>query len=290
MLESWSGGLLRVVPDRGGDRVDVAESDVVAIKAIPARTVTRRDIRDLEAAAVHGWRALETAWLGGWLLRASGGFTGRANSCMPLDDPGLPVTDAVAQVERWYRERELVPAFQVPEPLGVTLSPVLDARGWPPLEDRTLVMTAPVDDARAAARAELPPVRVDDRPDDAWLAGYHYRGGELPAHAIDVLVNASTVGFASVDDDGVRVAIARGAVTDAPSGRRWLGIAAVEVAPSARRRGLGSHIVSGLAAWAAGLGAQEAYLQVTEPNTAAQMTYRRLGFVEHHAYHYRRLR
>lgn len=289
-LESWSDGMLRIRPDRGSDRLEVAEPDVVAVKAVPARTVTRRDVRDLESAAVHGWQALETEWLGGWLLRAAGGFTGRANSCMPLDDPGRPLPDAVAHVERWYRDRGLIPAFQVPEPLGVTLGPVLDARGWPPLEDRTLVMTATIDDARGAARDGLPPVRVDARPDDAWLAGYHYRGGDLPAHAVDVLVNATSVGFASVDEAGIRVAIARGAVSDAPSGRRWLGVTAVEVAPSARRRGLGSHIVAGLAEWAAGLGAQEAYLQVAEPNAPAQAAYRRVGFAEHHAYHYRRLR
>ena len=289
VLESTDGGVLRVRPARG-DLVEVAAGDVVAVKEIPELTVTRREVRDLEAAALLGWRALETAWLGGWLLRAARGFTGRANSCMPLGDPGRPLADAVGQVEEWYRARGLVPAFQVPEPLGRVLGPVLDTRGWPAPEDRTHVMVAPVSVVTEAERPGLWPVRVDDRPDDDWLAGYHYRGGDLPAHAVDVLVNAATVGFASVDDDGVRVAIARGAVSDAPSGRRWLGVTAVEVAPAARRRGLGGHIVAGLASWAAGLGATDVYLQVAEPNEPARATYRRAGFAEHHAYHYRRLR
>lgn len=289
VLESADGGALRVRPARG-DLVEVAAGDVVAVKEIPELTVTRREVRDLEAAALLGWRALETEWLGDWLLRAARGFTGRANSCMPLGDPGRPLADAVGQVEDWYRARGLVPAFQVPEPLGRVLGPVLDTRGWPALEDRTFVMVAPVSVVTGAERPELPPVRVDERPDDDWLAGYHYRGGDLPAHAVDILVNAASVGFASVDDDGVRVAIARGAVSDAPSGRRWLGVTAVEVAPSARRRGLGSHIVAGLATWAAGLGATDVYLQVAEPNEPARATYRRAGFAEHHAYHYRRLR
>ncbi len=285
-----AGDVLRVRPSRGGDVVAVPAGDVVAVKEIPELTVTRRDVRDLEAAALRGWRALEAEWSGGWLLRAAGGFTGRANSCLPLDDPGRPPADAVELVEGWYRSRGLVPAFQVPEPLGRALGPVLDARGWPALEDRTFVMVAPVSVVRGSERAGLPPVRVDDRPDDDWLAGYHYRGGELPAHAVDVLVNTDTAGFASVDDDGVRVAIARGSVTDAPSGRRWLGVTAVEVAPAARRRGLGGHIVAGLAAWADRLGATDVYLQVAEPNEAARATYRKAGFAEHHAYHYRRLR
>ncbi|MBB5785924.1 GNAT family N-acetyltransferase [Jiangella mangrovi] len=289
VLES-AGDVLRIRPTRGGEVVAVAATDVVAVKEIPELTVTRREVRDLEGAALHGWRALETEWLGGWLLRASRGFTGRANSVMPLDDPGLPLGDAVARVEDWYRARGLVPAFQVPEPLGRSLGPVLDGRGWPAFEDRTFVMVAPVSVVLGAERAGLPAVRVDDRPDDDWLAGYHYRGGDLPAHAVDVLVNAATAGFASVDDDGVRVAIARGAVSDSPGGRRWLGVTAVEVAPSARRRGLGGHIVAGLAAWAAGHGATDVYLQVAEPNEPARATYRKAGFAEHHAYHYRRLR
>ena len=41
--------------------------------------------------------------LGSWLLRADGGFTGRANSALPLGDPGLPLAGAVDEVEAWYR-------------------------------------------------------------------------------------------------------------------------------------------------------------------------------------------
>ncbi|PSL01838.1 ribosomal protein S18 acetylase RimI-like enzyme [Haloactinopolyspora alba] len=298
-LLSWSPAGLRVTPDRGDDVVEITNDDVIAVKAIPQRTVTRRDVRDLEAAAAAGWQALETEWMGGWLLRAADGFTRRANSCLPLDDPGLPLADAVDAVERWYRRRGLVPAFQVPQPLGGVLDPLLDTRGWDRVTEPVLVMTADLDDVAAAARADLPPVRIDDEPDAEWLAGYHYRGGDLPDHAVAVLTHADTVAFASVDDDGGngdgdgvagrRLAIARGAVTESPAGRRWLGLAAVEVVPEARRRGLGSHIVAGLATWAAGHGARQAYLQVTESNSGAQATYRGVGFAEHHAYHYRRL-
>lgn len=286
-LQAWTPDGARVRRDRGGDVVHITPDDIIVIKEIPERTVTRRDVRDLEAAAAGGWVALEAEWLGGWLLRASGGFTGRGNSCLPLDDPGMPVGQAVEAVEAWYAQRRLPALFQIPEPLGQVLGPQLDARGWSAPFNRTTVMTAVLDDVRHGARDDLPEVRVEDTPDQAWLDAYHYRGGSLPDHAVDVLVNAATVGFASIDEDGERVAIARGAVSTAPSGRCWLGLTAVEVAPGVRRRGLGRHVVAGLAAWAAGHGANEAYLQVTESNTAAQATYRRIGFTEHHAYHYR---
>ncbi|WP_129667150.1 GNAT family N-acetyltransferase [Phytoactinopolyspora endophytica] len=288
ILMSWTDGTLTLRRSRQpeGEPVMVAEADVIAIKAIPARPVTRREVRDLEIAAAHGWQAPETHRIGDWLLRAAGGFTRRANSCIPLGDPGRPIDAAVAEVEAWYSEHGLPPTFQVPGPLGAGLGSVLDARRWSRSED-VWVLTAELDRVRSGSNPDLPPVRIDDRPDDAWLAAYHYRGAELPPHAVDVLTHADSVGFASVDQDGGRVAIARGAVTDAPNGRRWLGVTAVEVTPQARRRGLGSHVVAGLATWAAALGAGHVYLQVEEANTAAQAAYRKLGFADHHTYHYR---
>jgi hypothetical protein len=44
---------------------------------------------------------------GGWLLRAAGGFTGRANSALATGDPGMPLADAVGEVCRWYTVRGL---------------------------------------------------------------------------------------------------------------------------------------------------------------------------------------
>lgn len=285
MLESWENDVLRV-RTADGTVHDVAEADLIAVKAVPARPVTLREIRDLEAAAAWGWRATEIDQLGGWLLRAARGFTRRANSCLPLDDPGLPVHEALDRIEVWYRERGLTPSFQVPGPLGRSVRPLLDSRGWSQSETVD-VLTASTDDVRIGTRTDLPSVRIDDQPDDAWLETYHYHGAELPAHAIDVLINADTTGFASVDQDGQRVAIARGVITAAPSGTHWLGISAVEVTPPARRQGLGSHVVAALAGWAHDLGTKHAYLQVVADNDAAQAAYRKLGFGDHHGYHYR---
>ena len=39
-------------------------------------------IAELEVIAAKGWRAPEEERLGGWLLRAAQGFTGRANSAL----------------------------------------------------------------------------------------------------------------------------------------------------------------------------------------------------------------
>ncbi|MGH8774909.1 MAG: GNAT family N-acetyltransferase [Jiangellaceae bacterium] len=286
-LARWDDGVL-TVRRADGETVEVAAADVIAARQVAPRRLVRREIRALEAAAALGWQALESERLGGWLLRAAGGFTRRANSCLPLADPGVPLTVAVARVSHWYRERRLPPAFQVPAPLGRTLDTHLDGLGWPPAAEDVLVMTSPAAPVAAAVRGDLPSVTVSHVPDPAWLDGYHYRGGELPAHAREVLTNADTVGFASIDVDRRRVAFARGAVSDASDGRRWLGVTAVEVVPDTRRRGLGQQVMAGVAAWGRGHGATDVYLQVSEHNAAALAAYAQLGFTEHHRYHYRR--
>ncbi|HEX5994990.1 MAG TPA: GNAT family N-acetyltransferase [Jiangellales bacterium] len=287
-LVDWAGGRL-TVRTKLGKFVEVPESDVLAAKVVPPRTVTRRTVRDLEAAAADGWRALEIEQLGGWLLRAAGGFTGRANSCLPLTDPGVPVDVAISLVEKWYRARNLVPAFQLPAPLSRSLQVALDQHGWPPPPEDNLVLTADLAALATEARRDLPPVELAPEPDDRWLAAYRYRGTTLPPNARSVLVNADVLTFAAVVVDGRVVAIGRGAVSDSPAGRRWLGLTAVEVDPAMRRRGLASHVVARLAEWARGHRATDSYLQVAEGNAAAIAMYERLGFTGHHRYHYRRL-
>ena len=65
------------------------------------------EIAALERVAAQHWRGTEEEWLGGWLLRAAEGFTGRANSALPLADPGLPLDEALDAVTRWYAARGL---------------------------------------------------------------------------------------------------------------------------------------------------------------------------------------
>jgi N-acetylglutamate synthase len=45
------------------------------------------DVAALELLSARTWRGLETGRLGDWLLRAGGGFTGRANSVLVVGRP-----------------------------------------------------------------------------------------------------------------------------------------------------------------------------------------------------------
>lgn len=269
---------------RDGSLTSVAVADVVAGKPVPPPPPERwPDDRTLEEIAALGWQGLVEERLGEWRLRAADGFTGRANSLLPLGDPDRPLAAALAYVEAWYAERGLPPLAQVPLPLAAALDEALAAAGWRAYNP-TAVLVGRVDDmvARCPERTDLPPVQHAPTPSEQWLAGYHYRGRELPPGAVRVLANAAAPTFAAVADTDGLLGVARG-VVDAG----WLGVTALTVTEPARRRGLGTHLMRGLGRWAREQGARRVYLQVAEDNTPALELYDGLGFVRHHRYHYR---
>jgi ribosomal protein S18 acetylase RimI-like enzyme len=265
-------------------------------------------IPDLEQRAALGWRAPEEAWLGDWLLRAAGGFTGRANSALATGDPGWPLDRAARAVQDWYQARGLPAMIAIPYPAGrlqaVPLDGFLAGLGWGVRAGTATVMTAPAEQvARVAGPVlaggdlaglaggspvpvlvEVPmDVEMDQEPTEDWLALYHYRGQPgLPPIARQVLTSAPWQAFASIRDGGETIAIGRVA---AAAG--WAGLTAIEVAPGHRRRGLATVVTAALAAQAAAHGAGHLYLQVEDDNEPARRLYRRIGFTAHHDYHYR---
>ncbi len=245
-----------------------------------AAAVPRIGVADLERLAARSWRGLEEMPYGDWLLRAGGGFTGRANSVLVVGDPPEPLGEAVATVARWYRQRGLRPQASVPSPGGEDVDAALDRAGWIRLEDN-LVLVAPLG-GWAAPRVDVDLAPV---PDDAWLRGYHYRGTPLPPVARDVLVNADGAVFASVRSErepAPLAAVARGVRVE-----DWLVVSAVTVDERHRRRGLATAVMAALGGWAHAGGARACLLQVASSNHAALALYERLGFTEHHRYHYR---
>ena len=252
-------------------------------------------IIDLERIATRHWRGTEEEWLGGWLLRAAEGFTGRANSALPLSDPGLPLDSALDSVVSWYRDRGLPPMIVVPTLLdaaspGRELDQALSERSWTTRPGPAFVMVAHLSgDAnpiRDHAARELPPgatFQVETDPDQAWLTMYHYRGQDRqPAVMRDVLTSAPVQAFASIRAGDDVLAIARLSIADG-----WAGITAVEVQPARRRAGLGTALTGAVCAEAAKRGISQVFLQVETTNAAAISLYERCGFRHSHLYHYR---
>ncbi|WP_371617757.1 GNAT family N-acetyltransferase [Streptomyces sp. NBC_00454] len=285
VLTSWNTGVLTITR-KTGESVRIAESTLVAGKVVPAAPARRRgpaaSFEELARACARSWPPLETEPLGEWTLRAAGGFTRRANSVLPLGDPGMPLDDALARVTSWYAHRGLPAYVQAATGAAGTqemLCAELEARGWVrevSAEVRTggLAALADTDDATASAAAG---VRLTRTPDEDWLDRYGRVGD--PQTARRVLTAGPSVWFAAIPGRAIGRLVVDG---------RWAGFAAVEVDPAHRRQGLATAVMAALAGRALEEGASAAWLQVETANTGARALYDRMGFAPHHSYHHYR--
>ncbi len=258
-------------------------ADVVASRRLPdapgGPSVDRTSAADLERLAAPGWAA-EIEPLGDWLLRFAGGFTGRANSCLAVGDPGLPIPDAAEAVVAYAAVRGIPARVQVIE--GSTEDVALRSLGWTEVYVPTDVWAARLAqllDGRPTDRA----VVIEETLTARWRAGFDQSRPSTadPAAVTAVLSGRAPCGYASVLAEDRAIALARGHLA-----RHWLGLTAVWTAPEHRRRGLATALTLGLGHWAARRGCRYAYLQVATANIAAQDMYAGLGFSFHHRYHY----
>ncbi|MFI2709764.1 GNAT family N-acetyltransferase [Micromonospora sp. NPDC018662] len=274
---------ITLATDGGPLRVPVGEVHR-AKRVPPARRPTAAAVVDLETAADEAWPAPVRARLGDWRLRSAAGWTGRANSALPIGDPDRPLPAALDAVQRWYADLGQPALVNTPLPLAAPVGAELDARGWtsrPPTLVQTVPLVALTAPAPEAGAADPPPVALAAAPADDWLAIAADRKGGLPDAARHVLTAVDRIRFAELRVDGRLFAVGRGTVT---GGGRWLGVSLLEVLPEARRRGYAVAVVRALAGWAAAEGATRAFLQVEQHNTGAVALYRRLGFTTHHTY------
>ena len=271
---------------------------VVAAKEVPPRPARRGaphlavSMHDLETTMVEGWPPLERGELGGWLLRNGAGFTGRANSVLPLGDPEISLSDAVDHCEAWHDERGLRRLFALFGPAGFAvdedpLGRELLGRAYQPF-NHTVVMTA----ATAALPPELPHpcgarVRLEPTPSARWWETWAAQSGHAdqsePARAAAraVMSGSTEQLFASLESDGGVTGVARVAFA-----RGWAGLFALHVAPEQQRSGVARQLMGAVADASRARGIRSMYLQVLQVSSPARGLYDRLGFSTHHEYCY----
>lgn len=270
-----------IVHTRSGP-VRVARDAVVAVREVPAAPRRRPSwtaVERLELVRAAAWPAPTRQDLGRWRLRAASGYSMRANSALALGDPGMPVEHALAEVVRFAEQHRIRPLVQVP--VGSPWSRRILGAGWAPVGSvgEVVVLVAPA--------------HPDDGPVPDWPAApgpdWWSPHGPVPAAddpALRVLVpdgpDAPTLGFGLLRAvDGTPAAAVRAAVVD-----EHLYLARLAVRPDLRSRGLGGRLTRHALAWGCAHGARHAVLDVTADNDAARSLYARLGWTEHHRYHY----
>jgi len=254
---SWDSSGCVVAPD-AGPPVRIPLELIVTGKPVPPRGSVRQRVsaRESEIRALPLWTSPDTEPLGEWVLRLVPGERGRgsrrANSCLAIGDPGLPLEDAARAVASFYSARERPVLAQVEA--GSAVENALVERGWEVLEpaDAPYLVHSLVMSLRAAGSDE----------------------------GIETVVEGTRV-LATVTVDGAEVGRGRAELNG-----DWLGVHGLTVDESQRRRGLGRRLMAGLLEAGAERGASTVWLEVDRDNTAAWMLYAGLGFREHHLCHY----
>lgn len=247
--------------------------------------------QEIERCVLNAWPGQEVQTLDGWRLRAAGGVTGRANSVWPNEhNNALSIADKLVEVEHFYSERGLAPRYQItPAAQPAELDDLLAQRGYQHVSP-TFVQTASLEDVlRSTPALRLSPtlsVELAEQFDEDWFRLYVV-AEDLDEYAATMRrVILSKIeparGFVHVTIDGEPAAVGLGVVENG-----WLGIYCMSSLPAFRRRGAATAILRTLAIWAKMNEAQNAYLQVTQPNTVAQALYRGVGFTTLYPYHYR---
>ncbi|KRC54795.1 hypothetical protein ASE19_04800 [Nocardioides sp. Root79] len=255
---SWADGRCVVQPE-SGEPVAIPVTDIVSGKPVPPRPSVRQRVGVREAEARTGalWPDLERLPLGEWELRCQpSGATvlrKRANSCLAIGDPGVPLAEAAAQVREFYAARSRDPLIQLEA--GSDVEAGLQELGWQPLGygESELRLAAVSRVRRALPRQRHAPE----------LAVTGARALATIGTGCDPLAEAQ----ATIDGD-------------------WLGIYGLTVDPGHRRRGLATDVLSELLEWGAEQGALTVWLHVETANDAGLAFWDALGFTPHHTCRY----
>ncbi|MFW9926695.1 MAG: GNAT family N-acetyltransferase [Candidatus Thorarchaeota archaeon] len=248
--------------------------------------IDQSQIVELEQVAANAWVAHENERLGGWLLRANSGVTRRANSVLSLGPPILPLDQAIDKVIDFYKERNLIPRFQMtetskPQELDRDLSDWGFSVGL-----QVEVHTAAIN--HLIKREPMIDVLVSNDITDSWMSVYGEASGyeESTMDTRRDLMKRTThyKAFALARIDREPAGVGFGVVED-----KWLGLFNIAVHPSMRGRGVAVALNTALAQWGNQRGARSAYLQVESENLPALKLYSKLGFEHAYTYWYRKL-
>ncbi|GAA2002252.1 GNAT family N-acetyltransferase [Brevibacterium samyangense] len=308
-----------VTTKRGPVTIPVAAIELVhEMPPAPTRAGKLHEIvsaEDLRRISANVWLPADTTWFHadnlrgdlqedhtlvqtGWLLRANGGTTQRANSAMPLSSPGVPVAEALELVERWFADREQQAGFLIYS-AGASntlaapcteLAAVFRSHGYAPGAPNLALTAATREVAGNASRpseAALPGLEIveHEEPHALHWAAWGYPEDHPEHAAFARLVTGADVrrffSAIAVHPDGSRSLV--GCVRLAVS-QKWAVISNLVVSPALRRRGAGTALVRAAAAAAASRGFRSVLVEVDSRNEASLALMRSLGFTEHHRY------
>jgi len=252
---------------------EILERPTLAGKGAP---LTLR-VLELDQICNSTWPATESLENSGWLMRAAGGVTNRANSVLPLTasleaGPLKDFSEKLAIVQEFYRHRNLPTIFQVALPTWQVLyEKLLSIGAVETLRGNTMVTDLTSDKQKIPTGIDI--VKSNQLSTD-WLEVH-------PTPGIEKILLGCTATYLTVVKDGHTVAACRIALAN-----EWSSITRVYVHQEFRGQGLGKAIVAAALEASFEQGATKAVLQVEASNATAIGVYESLGFNFHHDYSY----
>ena len=256
---------------------EIVERPTLAGKGAP---LTLR-VLELDQICNQTWPATQNVENSGWLMRAAGGVTNRANSVLPLAEylqaGGLSgFDDKLATAKNFYDNQNLPTIFQVALPTWQALAEKLLSIGA--IETlRGNTMVTDLTSAKQKISAEIEIVQ-SDQVSNEWLEVH-------PTPGIEKILSACDATYLTVVKNGQTIAACRLALANG-----WSSITRVYVAQDFRGQGFGKTIVAAALEASFEQGASKAVLQVEATNAIAIGVYESLGFNFHHEYSYLELK
>lgn len=240
------------------------------------------DIRELERLTLATSPALNEEKYDGWVLRASGTDTRRANSVTQLESGRFPLGEKIDYCEAWYAKAGQPSTFRLTTALSPDgLDDKLGLRGYtvftpshimtmaltnvqPEQRDTTLQVRSAAEgiaDLHSLKGSDASLAERDTRRQAQWT---------LPERYLALFEAGQVVACGMARADG-----------------QYVGIFNMRTATAHRGRGLATRVARALLAWGREQGASRAFLQVERSNVPAVKLYRRAGFEVAYDYHYR---
>lgn len=284
VLDRWSGagkhGIL-MLRRRDDTTVRIPYDQVEVARIVPPELSAYA----MEATAEEIWPPNEYEDAGHWRLRWTHGITGRANSVRVAGPADRGFLAALEYVEQWYTERGGIPLLQVPDPSP--MDEYFDEAGWT-IQRRSRFMVNSTERLRnavgtAAARADMV-LTASAEPDPDWIDLLVGDDADARREMELILQHPNEDAFVCCRsiDSGEMLGIGRGTIVG-----EWAGASAMVTAPGARRRGVGTAVMTKLAEWSQERGIAQWFLQVFSDSEPALALYDGLGFTIHHEYAYR---
>lgn len=262
----------------------------------------------IEEISLNAWPSHKIELYDGWLIRFSHNYTYRTNSVEQVGQSLIPVEEKITYCEKMYENYHTPTNFKINPLLDPSFDQMLDGRGYA-VRHVTEVMTMPIErfspyqqvsaeyeyygrNSGLPSFIEYPDnilVQLRDRITDEWITSLFRLNGttnptlrRIVPSMFKAIPKETIVAF--IEIDGRTVASGLGILD-----RGHVGLYAIYVDASCRRKHFARSICSAILSEAKKKGASNAYLQVVADNTAAKHLYQTLGFEDFYTYWFRSL-